>query len=229
MRVFLRAAWAELLPSQPELGESLLARWSAPNRHYHGVNHLIHCLEALDGLGSASRTERLAIWFHDVVHTNTPGLDERLSAQLARQELAGSEVSPSEVAEVARLVMATFEHQAPAWDLSAARVIDADLAILGSSPQRYLHSVTELRAELADLTDAQWRQLRVERLNLLLSTPLYQSAAGRRLWEAQAQANLAAERGLLSAAGPRTDRSAVVAAPSQASKGAVSPAPRRRI
>lgn len=184
--------WKDLMPHYPRLGEELLARWDEPHRHYHDAGHLDEALNALVRLGGSSLTEHLAIWFHDAVWQGEAGSDERASADLARQCLA--EILPHEAAEVARLVMITLDHAPEDDDLVGQRVSDADLAVLGSEPERYQASVGQIRAEYARFTDDQWRDGRRSVLGDLLGRPfIYHTPLGRRWWEEQARANLEAE------------------------------------
>lgn len=205
MRSSLRNAWAELLPDRPALGERLLERWSSPGRHYHGLQHLADCLQALTLLGSTERTEALAIWFHDAVHTNSPGADERASAAFAATELSAAGLPVAEIAEVARLVLTTVEHDPAPSDGPGARVCDADLAILGASPVRYRASVAALRAEFAELDDAAWRSARLARIaDLRRASHLFRTTGARASWGRQAEANLAEEYSALNHdSGPR--------------------------
>ena len=193
MKTDLRRAWQALLPNQPQLGEELLTAWSDPGRRYHDLTHLSECLSALMALGPGRDTEHLALWFHDAVHTNSAGLDERRSATLAQDRL-NAVLSPADVSEVTRLILLTIDHDPQPEDLSGIRVCDADLAILGANPARYRASVVALREEQPSLTDAQWRELRVARLGELLDTePLFHSAAAAQMWGEQALSNLTEE------------------------------------
>lgn len=190
----LRAQWRSLLPGHPHLGEELLQRWSEPYRHYHGVGHLADALEALTALEPADRTEPLAIWFHDAVHTETPGEDERRSSELAASCLSDAGLPAADIAEVVRLVLVTIEHAPASDDLPGGRVSDADLAILGAGPERYTASVAALRRE-SGLDDAGWRTARLDRLDALLSAPrLFHTRIGHDRWETTARANLTTER-----------------------------------
>jgi predicted metal-dependent HD superfamily phosphohydrolase len=186
----LHRAWNELLPGHRALGEDLLERWSQSSRSYHGVEHLTECLAALRFLGSSHRTEHMALWFHDAVHTNTPGTDELRSAELA-ETLLRSILPPAEVTEVSRLIRLTVDHAPLAGDTSGARVCDADLAVLAAPPARYLASVTQLRAEAPTLSADEWAQARLARLEqLLASDPLFHSPIARRAWTSSALSNL---------------------------------------
>jgi len=166
-----------------------VAAWSQPHRRYHDLKHLSECLQAATVLG-AGVDERLALWFHDAVHTNTPGADEAASAELARQLLAP--LLPSErPAEVARLVLLTRHHSPELGDDPGAVVCDADLWVLGADAGRYSASVRDLRAELG-VTDQEWTTRRRAQLVERLSRPIYHSRVGAAR-ELRARANLTAE------------------------------------
>jgi len=177
------------LPDHPEPAAVLLAAWSQPHRRYHDLRHLGECLQAATVLG-AGPDERLALWFHDAVHTNTPGADESASAELVGRLLAS--LVPSErIAEVARLVLMTRHHRPQPGDHRGAVVCDADLWVLGAEAGRYAESVRDLRAEQA-IPDRAWTRRRRAQLVERLSRPIYYSrpGAGR---EQRARTNLTAE------------------------------------
>lgn len=201
MSLDLRREWGALLPGQEELGDELLARWSEPHRRYHDTTHLAAALDALFDVGGHARVERLAVWFHDAVHTGQPGTDERASAALAEDRLLTVGLPRPQIAEVTRLVLVTVHHSPGPADAAGARVSDADLAVLGSDPAAYAASVIALRAESWSVADPEWRTARLARIvELQAADPLFHTVIGRRLWSANALANLAAEqRDLLAA------------------------------
>lgn len=190
-RTQLLADWESYgLPSP--LRDDLLRRWAEPHRHYHDTRHLASCLAALDRLGGAHHTVRLAAWFHDAVYAGQPGADEEASAALAEAKLLGL-LPADEIAEVERLVRMTSTHQPQ--DEAAALLSDADLSVLGQPPGRYDVYLRDVRLDYAHLDEPTWRQGRLRVLEQLLSAaPLFHTREGRDLWEAQAGANLRAER-----------------------------------
>ena len=194
MRPPLLHRWESVVPGHADLGAELITRWSEPHRHYHDLRHLAETVEALDLLHPASRLEEIALWFHDAVHTSTPGTDEHRSAELAARLLSAAGVTDAEIAEVVRLVLVTIEHRPASGDLAGARVSDADLAILAAEPARYRASVADLRAEAASLDEAAWLAARRASLaDFAVQRPLFHSPAGNAAWEAAARNNLAAE------------------------------------
>lgn len=193
LRASLRSRWAGLLPAQPRLGEELLDRWSEPHRYYHDLLHLDEALSALDRLDGGP-LEHLALWFHDAVHRNRPGLDEEASAALAAASLRDTGLGAADVAEVTRLILLTLDHSPAADDQPGARVSDADIAVLGAPPGRYAASVRALRQEFDALDDGEWAVFRRRSVAALLGRPrLFHTETGRALWEVSAQRNLAGE------------------------------------
>ncbi|BDZ41137.1 hypothetical protein GCM10025865_04360 [Paraoerskovia sediminicola] len=194
------AVWASEHPAPLELGRSLLDRWHEPHRTYHDAAHLTFVLDSLDqllaespGTAGPPRTLHLALWFHDAVHDGVAGDDEKRSAALAVESLTPL-LEPIDVAEVARLVRLTATHDPDAADLAGALVCDADLAILGTSSDRYARYARQVRAKYAHVPDDVFASARAEVLETLLTRPaLYRTDQGRRAWEARARANVGAE------------------------------------
>lgn len=218
--VVLARRWARLFEgtaASPDAvttaGRDLLARWAEPHRHYHDPAHLLAVLESVDLLeragaetGPDPRAVRLAAWFHDAVYAGDPtapaGQDEADSAALARDVLTDPRLAvPADVVdEVARLVLLTAAHDPAPHDAAGAVLSDADLEVLGRSPEAYARYVAAVRRDYAHVSDADWARGRGAVLDALLGAErLYRTAPGRARWEAAARRNLAAERATLSA------------------------------
>src|SRR3954464_11599856 len=89
---------------------------------------------------------------------------------------------------------APADHRSDPDDLEAATLLDADLAVLGSSPADYASYLAAVRAEYAGLAEDQWRTGRTWVVHALLERdPLYRIPTARRRWQTQARQNLAAE------------------------------------
>lgn len=192
----LRAAWRELMPTDPDLGRDLLKRWQEPHRHYHDVRHLAQLLTSLAALsgGTPPRPVALAAWFHDAVHDGIAGDDERASAALARSSLEAAELPSDEVDEVVRLVLLTIDHDPDPGDNAGILLVDGDLSVLGQPPGRYHYYSRGVRLEYPQLNDRMFASGRIRALEELESRQqLFGSSAGRGLWEAQARGNLDVE------------------------------------
>ena len=202
-------SWA-MAESWARVGEELLVRWRERGRLHHGLPHLVEVLEAIDRLASAEqlseadlRRARLAAWFHDAVHSS--GLsaaareahnaepkhpsDEAASADLVRNLLP----TDPDADRVAALVLMTQTHQSAPGDLAAAVLSDADLSVLGSSPQRYADYAAAIRAEYAHIPDSHFRPGRATILEALVAGELFATPSGNQWWDAAARANLTAE------------------------------------
>lgn len=200
----LMARWNRLLPGSPELGARLLAAYGEPTRHYHDHRHLRAVLDTIDALAGEATDPalvELGAWFHDAVYAVQRNDNEERSAQLVEATLPGAGLSFEEVAEVARLVRLTANHDPTAADRNGAVLCDADLAILASDPESYDAYVRAVRQEYAHVSDDDWRAGRAAVLEQLLDLPaLFHTAAGTS-WEAAARTRLRTELALLSSRG----------------------------
>jgi predicted metal-dependent HD superfamily phosphohydrolase len=136
----------------------LRAAWSADGRRYHDLEHLADCLRELDGARaepSVADIAELALWYHDAVCEPLARDNEERSAALLCHDAAMLDLRQEHVA-AAQCIRATAHLSArtsssPAADL----VVDADLAILGRDPLRFMefeYAVAEEHAEIAHTT-----------------------------------------------------------------------------
>ncbi|MBA2739650.1 MAG: metal-dependent phosphohydrolase [Nocardioidaceae bacterium] len=188
----LRTRWLQLLPDAVGLGEALLARWDEPHRRYHNQRHLLEVLQAVDllaGEASDPTAVRLAAWFHDAVYAGQPD-DESRSAVLATTALSEG-VEASRVAQVARLVEMTRQHDPAADDRDGCVLNDADLAVLAATPDRYRDYTAAIRQEYAHVPDEGFRPGRAEVVRTLLARPrLFRTRYGYERWEPAARRQL---------------------------------------
>ncbi|MGL6291666.1 MAG: HD domain-containing protein [Silanimonas sp.] len=189
-------AWRHLGADAPAgLQARLVAAWSEPQRHYHTLQHLTECLAHVDAalaLARAPGEVEIALWFHDVVYDPKAKDNERRSADWAARELAAAGVAPASVARVVALVMATC-HDAQPVDADQRLLVDIDLAILGTSPERFAEYDEQIRAEYAWVPGFVYRFKRRQVLRGFLErVPLFQTAHFRERLETPARLNLAA-------------------------------------
>ena len=196
LRRALLVRWGAVVPQDPQLGESLLGRWSETHRRYHTPSHLLEVLEALDAIFLTSDDEqlrrrvRLAAWFHDAVYEGVAGTDERASADLAEASLTGI-VPAAEVAEVARLVHLTASHDPAPGDRAGELLCDADLAVLGRPEHHYGQYVAAVRQEYSHVSDADFAVGRSDVVRRLLAMDqLFRTVPAQRLWLEAARSNL---------------------------------------
>ncbi|MBB2890463.1 HD domain-containing protein [Flexivirga oryzae] len=184
-------------------GETLLARWTEPHRHYHTLQHLTEMLAALDTLSAAACLDprelhlaRVAAWLHDAVYeVHAPAGDsERASAQLARNLLVSLRVGRSDVDVVEALILLTIDHGTGLPGALADVFTDADLWILAASPDRFDAYCSQVRAEYASVPEASYNQARSAILASLVDRhEVYRTSFGRAEWTVTARENVARE------------------------------------
>jgi len=177
----------------------LVAAYTAPERHYHTLEHLGEMFRVAGRL--AAHTDdpvavQLAIWFHDVVYDPRAKDSEARSADLAISALASLGLPSKTIEKVARLVRATAHlvGSYPPPDRDTAVLLDADLAILGGSEERYRRYASDIRREYAFVSDADYCAGRAKVLRMFLARPrLFLHDVLVEEGEERARANLTAE------------------------------------
>ena len=175
--------------------QQLKAAYTGPGRHYHNLHHIRALLVTADEYATLVEDREvveLAVWFHDAVYDYLSSENEARSAELARQFLAHTTLSPERQAQVAYLIECTARHtapHAPAPDLDF--FLDADLQILGASETDYAEYARQTRQEYRLVPDFLYRRGRRKVLDQLLSTPeLYRTPEFRERLDAAARRNL---------------------------------------
>ena len=168
-------------------------------RPYHDLGHVEHALEtslflAEDLSPAEGARVVLALVYHDAVYDPRANDNEARSAAVARQALASLSVEKADLAEIERLILLTRDHHAS--DPLGTLVVDADLAILQASAERYDAYAAAIREEYAFVPEEAYREGRRRVLEGLLARRLFTSPL---LDEAAARANLKREIGRLDA------------------------------
>ena len=176
----------------------LEAAYSSSGRHYHNLRHVQILLDTVNEyavLVHDREVVELAVWFHDAVYDYRSSENETRSAELARQFLVHTTLSPERQARVAYLIECTAHHtasHAPAPDLDF--FLDADLQILGATEADYAEYARQIRQEYRLIPNLLYRRGRRKVLEQLLSTPqLYRTPGFRERLDAAARRNLRAE------------------------------------
>ena len=187
-------------PTAEDLAADLRARYAEPHRRYHTGEHIAEVLADVDWRLSAVTLApetvgavQLAVWYHDAIYDPTAGqgVNEDASAELAIASLQAAGAASPIVSEVARLVRLTADHEVDAIDLPGAVLVDADLSILASDPDRYDRYARDVRAEYEFVDDEAWRTGRAAVLRRFLdAASLYRVGPERAAREQAAKANL---------------------------------------
>ena len=176
----------------------VVAAYGNQQRHYHTLEHIGEMLKISGKLGRGlpyTIELSLAVWYHDVVYDPRSKTNEVDSAAVAEEQLALLGLEPHQGAIVQELILTTKHDAANECKLAEADVLlDADLAILGSSEARYLRYADDIRKEYAWVPEAEYRKGRRTVLEGFLKLPaIYRTAWLFAEGEERARANIAAE------------------------------------
>jgi predicted metal-dependent HD superfamily phosphohydrolase len=187
-------------PGGATYGRDLVNCYLEPHRRYHTTEHLAHVLDVVDLLeAEAAQADavRYAGWFHDAVYeigVDTKLSNEERSARLAEAVLRELGAPADLVTEVGRLVRHTADHRIALRDRNGAVLCDADLSVLGGTPEDYLRYAAQVREEYREIPGPQFRSGRAAILRDLLGRDaIYRTHRARELFELAARENLTAE------------------------------------
>jgi predicted metal-dependent HD superfamily phosphohydrolase len=167
----LLRAWAVSPSLADRTFEEIVQAYSGPGRFYHSLDHVMEVLATVDRLASHAKNTnavKLAAWLHDLIYDSKASDNEERSAEYA--ERLCQELALPEVPLVAALIRKTKTHNADD-DADAKVLIDADLAILGTSEPVYWGYAAKIRREYAWVPEADYRQGRRRVLESFLLRP----------------------------------------------------------
>jgi len=218
------------VPLGDEAKTALLARMSAPDRHYHGVEHLRslwrrhRAFAGEAGLATppVDRLVACAIAYHDCVYDARRRDNEERSAELWLRDSEAAAAAMGAVMDavmdadarawVAETIRATQDHLAydprPPDDRDPATrtrlwMLDLDLTSLGETPAVFDHNTALLRREASHLAETDWRAGQRVFLRRLLDAPrIYRTPVLFALYEKGARENLARYLAAISAGEP---------------------------
>lgn len=166
------------------------AHYAEPHRRYHTLEHI---RELLALLPEAGEEVLAAVWFHDLIYDRR-GANEERSADVAHEALIDLRFPRAGVDRVTKMILATRDHDPGDLPEDARLFLDADLAILGSPPERYREYAEAIRFEYSWVPDDVFRAARDGVLRGFLAKPfLYRTDAMRQRFEDQARDNIAWE------------------------------------
>ena len=200
----LRERWKQLLrPLGCPVGateqafDELASAYCSPERHYHTLEHIAAVLATIDriiGSQVVPPALLLAAWLHDVVYDPRTADNEERSADHARSLRHRLGLDHTLIEEVARLILLTKSHQTTDDDATGQVLLDADLAILGASPEEYDRYAHAIRREYAWVPDEAYHNGRAGVLKKFLQRPrVFRTAILFEQAEAQARENMARE------------------------------------
>ena len=171
----------------------LITAYSEPQRAYHNVQHIAECLAHFQSIQSSLNDPiavETAIWFHDVIYDPRASDNELQSAELMKQ-VCDPFLSEPQIEKVYQWIIATQKHQ-PSDDHDLNSLLDIDLAILGSSAERFAEYQQQIQFEYAWVESGVYQVKRKQLLQQFEQmNPIFQTSYINQCLEKQAKRNLA--------------------------------------
>jgi len=169
------------------------AAYSEPQRHYHNLNHVIHCLEEFDKVSNLFRDPHIietALWYHDIVYEPRFNDNEEMSANKALFDLTRVGAQEADKKLIYNLIIAT-KHTEEFADLYRQTMVDVDLTILGQDEDKYDTYEFAIRKEYEWVDYKTFCTKRAKFLETLLKrNTIYMTPFFRKMYEEKAQENL---------------------------------------
>lgn len=173
--------------------DRMILAYSSPDRHYHGLAHIVDCLEEFDTVrdrATNARAVETAIWFHDVIYDGKRTDNEERSADFGDEALTTLGTRDSFRGEVRRLVLATRHDREPA-EVDGKLMVDIDLSSLAKPPAQFDENTRLIRQEFLHVPDADFNNGRRQMLARFLARPrIYYTDVFFDRYEQQARQNL---------------------------------------
>ena len=187
--------WGSLkVEGSPEPVYCLLSDlYAEPQRAYHTLRHLTHCLDELEDarhLAEHPNEVEMALWFHDAIYDPKAKDNEERSTELARRVATEALLPEAFGNRVADLVLATRHHGLPEG-ADAQLLVDIDLSILGRPRGEFDEYETNIRKEYIFVPWPEYRPARSAVLRSFLDRPaIYSTEFFQQKYESRAKANL---------------------------------------
>lgn len=203
-RTLLRSNWSSLLEKLQagyQLDEAifidLVNAYSDSARHYHNLKHIQYILDIIEevkDLANCFTAIQLSAWFHDYIYNPQAKDNEVKSAVYAEKILNILNISPNTIQLVKQIILSTEKHQPLTINIDNLIFLDADLSILGTSPDKYLKYTQAIRREYSYVSDRDYQQARKQVLTRFLArTRIYYTDYFYQKLESSARDNLQAE------------------------------------
>jgi len=181
-----------------KLWQEIERQYSDPSRHYHTLLHLQNLISELQPVQSTFKTWNVVVFavvYHDIIYKVSKSNNEEKSAELAVKRLGEIAVPEDSVDRCKKFILATKRHQQVDDEIDL--FTDADLAILGSSPDSYRTYTNQIRKEYSIYPDLLYKPGRKKvLLHFLGMQTIYKTSFFIEKYEEQARRNLENELGL---------------------------------
>ena len=172
--------------------EIILAHLSS-QRYYHTLTHLKHIFEEFQDISLDKKEKNIIIFttfYHDIIYDVSKSDNEIKSAILAKKRLLELEVPMTIIKQVVELILLTKTHHTTN-NLCYQYFLDADLSILGTTPENYQKYTQQIRKEYQIYDDRSYKKGRTQVLEIFLKKKrLFQNDFFYEKYEKNAQKNI---------------------------------------
>lgn len=174
----------------------IFTRYSEPKRHYHTITHLENIVSELTQVKSKIEdwdTTLFAVFYHDIIYKASSSTNEADSAKLAMQKLSEIGFPSERIAKCSNMILATKTHER-SEDADTNYLVDADLAVLGSSQFDYQRYSEQIREEYSVYPDFMYNSGRKKALqHFLQMDAIYKTDYFSEKYEKYARENIISE------------------------------------
>ena len=163
----LRLSWFNLLDrssAQTKLGDkiftSLINSYCDRTRSYHNLNHIYDILNSIEQVKSITEdlnVLQFSAWFHDRIYNPQSSDNESKSAVCAVKALEQLNIDRRVIEVVEQIILSTKNHQPLIDSIDRLLFLDIDLAILGTTPNKYQKYTQAIRQEYNHLSDRDYQ------------------------------------------------------------------------
>lgn len=176
----------------------IFTKYSEAKRQYHTIAHLEAMISNLNEVKENIEdwdTTLFAVFYHDVIYKASSSSNEADSAKLAMERLSTIAYPANKIAKCANMILATKQHLI-SEDNDTNFLLDADLAILGTSEEEYQKYKDQIREEYSVYPDFMYNSGRRKTMQQFLNRDtIYKTAYFINKFNHQAKTNI--ERELL--------------------------------
>jgi predicted metal-dependent HD superfamily phosphohydrolase len=188
----------------PTLSGDIFVRYSEPGRKYHTPDHLDKLTAELKAVKEHIReweTVVCSIAYHDIIYNVFSSDNEEQSAAYAYVVLKNV-LTDQQLQRCQHQILATKHHK-PDSDVDTNYFTDADLSILGESPEQYRVYAAAVRAEYGAFADIIYNAGRKKVLKAFLERKsIYKTQHFQSKYEKQARTNIKEELRILDGGKP---------------------------
>lgn len=191
-QVWRRCLLDAAVDDSTKIHQQLIDSYSEPQRFYHTLAHIGHCLSLFDKISAKLQNPEaleLAIWYHDVVYKPGAKDNEQLSADLFMATTKGI-FDDSLRNTVYQHIMATVHDESEIKNTDTDYMLDIDLSSFGRPWPEFIHDSENVRLEMKSMPDDLYYQKQAAfQKNLFARPRFFRSDYFYQHYESQARQN----------------------------------------